>query len=37
MKDLEFNENSPVKKLTISGGKVYSGNVSDKFAETEPF
>jgi len=33
--ELDFSENSSVKKLTLSGGKVFSGNVSDKFVETK--
>ena len=35
MNELDFSENSPIKKLTLSGGKVFSGNVSDKFVETK--
>jgi penicillin V acylase-like amidase (Ntn superfamily) len=33
--ELDFSENTPVKKLTLSGGKVYAGNVSNQFLETE--
>jgi len=35
--DLDFKEGAPVKKLTIAGGKVYSGNVADKFVPTPSF
>jgi penicillin V acylase-like amidase (Ntn superfamily) len=35
--DLDFSEGAPVKKLTIAGGKVYSGNAADKFEPAEPF
>jgi penicillin V acylase-like amidase (Ntn superfamily) len=35
--DLDLKEGAPVKKLTVAGGKVYSGNVADKFIETPAF
>ena len=35
--DLDFKEGSAVKKLTVAGGKVYSGNVAKKFAPAKPF
>lgn len=35
--DLDLREGAPVKKLTIAGGKVYSGNVADKFLPTPSF
>lgn len=35
--DLDLEEGAPVKKLTIAGGKVYSGNAVDKFVETPAF
>lgn len=35
--DLDFNNNAPVKKLTTSGGKVYSGNATANFEEAAPF
>ena len=35
--DLDLKEGAPVKKLTLAGGKVYSGNAADKFVETKPF
>ncbi|MCX5493146.1 linear amide C-N hydrolase [Kaistia dalseonensis] len=35
--DLDLKEGAPVKKLTIAGGKVYSGNAADKFVATPAF
>lgn len=35
--DLNFQEGTPVKKLTLTGGKIYSGNVADKFEDAKPF
>lgn len=35
--DLDFKNNAPVKKLTTSGGKVYSGNAASNFEEANPF
>lgn len=35
--DLDFKNNAPVKKLTTSGGKVYSGNAAANFEEAAPF
>ena len=35
--DLDLKEGAPVKKLTVAGGKVYSGNVADKFVATPSF
>ena len=35
--DLDLKEGAPVKKLTVAGGKVYSGNVADKFVPTPSF
>ena len=35
--DLDLKEGAPVKKLTMAGGKVYSGNAADKFEPAEPF
>lgn len=34
---LDFSENAPVKKLTLSGGRVYAGNTADRFEPAEPF
>jgi len=35
--DLNFSEGTRVKKLTIAGGKIYSGNVAKDFVQAEPF
>ena len=35
--DLNFAEGAPVKKLTLTGGKIYGGNASPKFEEAKPF
>ncbi len=35
--DLDFAEGAPVKKLTVAGGRVYSGNAAAQFEETTPF
>ena len=35
--DLDLKPGAPVKKLTLTGGKTYSGDASDKFAVAEPF
>lgn len=35
--DLDLKEGAPVKKLTVSGGKIYSGNASKLFEPAEPF
>jgi penicillin V acylase-like amidase (Ntn superfamily) len=37
LSDFDFKEGSPVKKLTVAGGKVYSGNVSNKFEPAQAF
>lgn len=34
---LEITEGSSVKKLTVSGGEIYGGEVSGKFQTSEPF
>jgi len=34
---LDFKEGSPIKKLTVAGGKIYSGNVDNKFEVAKPF
>lgn len=34
---LDFKEGAPVKKLTVSGGQIYGGEVSAKFEPAEPF
>ena len=35
--DLDFKPGAPVKKLTLTGGKSYSGDAADKFVETGLF
>jgi choloylglycine hydrolase len=35
--DLDLKEGAPVKKLTVAGGKVYSGNAADKFEAAPSF
>ncbi|RBP17338.1 choloylglycine hydrolase [Roseiarcus fermentans] len=35
--DLDLKEGAPVKKLTVAGGRIYSGEVADKFAPTPAF
>lgn len=35
--DLDFTEGAPVRKLTLAGGRVYSGNTAALFEPTEPF
>lgn len=34
-KDLNFNAGTPVRKLTLTNGEIYAGNVADKFQEGE--
>lgn len=34
---LDFWENAPVKKLTLTNGEVYSGNVDNDFQDAQPF
>jgi penicillin V acylase-like amidase (Ntn superfamily) len=36
-KDLNFSKGAPTKKLTLEGGKVYSGNTAHLFKESKPF
>jgi penicillin V acylase-like amidase (Ntn superfamily) len=35
--DLDFTEGAPVKKLTLTGGRIYAGNAAAKFEPAEPF
>lgn len=35
--DLDLSEGSPVKKLTVAGGAVFSGNAAKEFVEAQPF
>jgi choloylglycine hydrolase len=37
VKNLDLKEGAPVKKLTLTGGKVYAGNAADKFEPATPF
>ena len=37
MADLDLKAGAPVKKLTVAGGKVYSGNVASRFEPAKPF
>lgn len=37
LKDVDFKVGAPVKKLAISGGKVFSGNTASLFEPAEPF
>jgi choloylglycine hydrolase len=37
LKDIDFSSATPVKKLSISNGEVYSGNTVSQFKKTEPF
>lgn len=37
MKDLDLKKGAPVRKLTVAGGKVYSGNVSARFEPAASF
>ncbi len=35
--DMDFAEGAPVKKLTLTGGKTYSGNAAKAFQDAKPF
>ena len=35
--DLDLKSGAPVKKLTLTGGKTYSGDAADKFVEATLF
>lgn len=37
LKDVDFKVGAAIKKLTISGGKVFSGNTASLFEPAEPF
>ncbi|MEJ5329319.1 MAG: linear amide C-N hydrolase [Desulfobaccales bacterium] len=37
MKQLDLKEGAPVRKLVLVGGKVYAGNVANKFEPAPPF
>jgi len=35
--ELDFKEGAPAKKLTLQGGKTYSGSAASKFEPAQPF
>lgn len=35
--DLDLSEGAPVRKLTLTGGRVYAGNAAAQFETAEPF
>lgn len=37
LKDVDFSVGQPIKKLTISGGEIYSGNAVKNFKNSAPF
>jgi hypothetical protein len=37
LSELDFKEGAPVKKLTLVGGKTYSGSAAAQFAPAAPF
>lgn len=37
LSDLNFTPGAPVKKLTLTGGKIYSGNAAPQFTDAKPF
>ncbi len=37
LSELDLEENSGVKKLTLAGGKIYSGNAAGNFEPAQPF
>lgn len=37
LSDLDLKSGAPVKKLSLTGGKVYSGNAVDRFEVSKPF
>ncbi len=37
LKDLDFSKGAPVMKLTVTGGKVYSGNTASQFVASPSF
>lgn len=36
-KDLDFGQDKPVKKLVLTDGAIYAGNVAKQFVDTKPF
>jgi len=37
LSEIDFREGSPIKKLTVAGGKVYSGDAAGSFEPARPF
>lgn len=37
LSDLDLKNGASVKKLTLTGGKIYSGNAASQFEEAQPF
>ena len=37
LSDLDMEKGAPVKKLTLAGGKIYSGNAAGNFEPAQPF
>lgn len=37
LSELNFNVDAPVKKLTMTGGKIFSGDASSQFVAAKPF
>jgi choloylglycine hydrolase len=37
LENLDFSKDAPVKKLDLTGGKIYSGDASGKFETAKPF
>jgi len=37
LSEIDFREGSSIKKLTVAGGKVYSGDVAGSFEPARPF
>ena len=35
--EMNFKPGAPVKKLTLVGGKTYSGDAANEFKDSEPF
>lgn len=37
LKELDFSEGAPVKKLAVAGGMVYAGDTAKQFEDSKPF
>jgi penicillin V acylase-like amidase (Ntn superfamily) len=37
LSEMDFKEGAPVKKLTVAGGKIFSGDTASKFVLAKPF